>query len=134
MKDKNKGFIALFSMIIISFILFTVAVNTNYSNLFIRFNILDSLSKKISEALTESCLEIAKLELTFDNNLSINNVIVPVGNNNCDYSITQNNPPNYITIISHGNYNNIHTYFKSIAKINNKNILIISLEQLANYP
>jgi hypothetical protein len=134
MKDNNKGFIALFSMIIISFVLFIVAINANYSNLFIRFNILDSLSKKTSEALAESCLEIAKLSLALDNDLSINNVIVPVGKDNCDYSITENNPPNYITIISHGNHNNIHTYFKSIAEINNNNILIISLEQLTNYP
>ena len=71
---SDKGFIALMSAIIISFILIVITITLGMSSLFGRFNILDSESKERSYALAEACGDSAILEITYGT-YSINKVI-----------------------------------------------------------
>lgn len=65
--NKQKGFIALFSVIIISFTLLLMAVTLNSSSLLGRFNILDSEIKEQSVEGADACIEIARLVRTLAN-------------------------------------------------------------------
>jgi hypothetical protein len=131
-KNKKSGFMALFSMIIISFILFIVAIDLNYSNLLIHFNISDSESKKISELLALSCLESARLSLAFDKNLSGDNFSMNIENNFCYYSIS-NTPIFYIKeIISHSSYKKAWTYYQVEVDTNTPELSIISFIETPN--
>jgi hypothetical protein len=131
-KNKKSGFIALFSMIIISFILLIVAIDLNYSNLLIHFNISDSESKKISESLALSCLESARLSLAFDKNLSGDNFSMNIEGNLCYYSIS-NTPIFYIKeIIAHSSYKKARTYYQINVDINTPGISIISFVETPN--
>ena len=63
-KYKNKkGFIALFSSIIISALLLYITVSLGFSEFFGRLNIADAESKEISHNLAESCVNQAILNL-----------------------------------------------------------------------
>lgn len=131
-KNKKSGFMALFSMIIISFILLIVAIDLNYSNLLIYFNISDSESKKISESLALSCLEAARLSLAFDKNLSGDNFSMNIEGNFCYYSIS-NTPILYIKeIIAHSSYKKARTYYRIDVNINTPEISIISFVETPN--
>lgn len=129
---QSSGFVALFSIILISFILVLVSVNLSFYSFSARFNILDSESKVKSKALAESCLELARLTLALDNNFLGNDIVVDIDENNCDYSIL-NTPPSP-TIISHSVINNAHSYLKVIVDKNSPLISIISFEELSVYP
>ncbi|MDO8618385.1 MAG: hypothetical protein Q7R49_00405, partial [Candidatus Daviesbacteria bacterium] len=61
--NKQDGFIALISAIIISLLLLTITVVLNFSAFFGRFNVLDSEFKETSVGLAEACVDVAMLEL-----------------------------------------------------------------------
>ncbi len=132
-KTQSSGFIALFSIILISFILVLVSVNLSFYNFSARFNILDSESKVKSKALAESCLELARLAFAFDNDFLGNDIVVDIGENNCDYFVL-NTPPPYPTIIAHSVVNNAHTYLKVNVDTSTPFIQIISYKELSTYP
>lgn len=131
-KNKKSGFIALFSMIIISFILLIVTIDLNYSNLFIHFNISDSESKKISESLALSCFESARLSLAFDKNLSGDNFSMNIENNFCYYSISNTPILNIKKIISYSSYKKAWTYYQVEVNLNTPEISIISFIETPN--
>lgn len=60
--NKERGYIALISTIVISVLLITITVVIGMNNMFVRFNILDSESKEISRALAEACVDQAMLD------------------------------------------------------------------------
>lgn len=130
--NQSNGFIALFSIILISFILVLVSVNLSYYSFSARFNILDSESKVKSKALAESCLELARLAIAINNNFLSNNIVIDIDEYNCDYSIL-NTPPNS-TIISHSVVNNAHTYLKSTIDTKIPSIPIILYQELSTLP
>jgi len=63
----NKGFIALFSVIIISFVLLLLTVSLNFSSLLGRFNILDSEVREESTETADACVEAARLVRALEN-------------------------------------------------------------------
>ena len=90
---NSKGFIALFSVIIISFTLLLMTVTLNFSNLFGRFNILDSEFKEQSGEFAYACIETARFVLAGkildgDTSFSGTNPDVSVGNGTCVYEIS----------------------------------------------
>jgi len=124
----QNGFLALFSVIIISFILVLISSTLSYFGFSTRFNILDSESKIKSKILAESCLESARLALALDNNYLVDDMVININNYNCIYSI-QNTVP-YPTIISHSTVNNSHTFLKATVDINTPSILVVSFKEI----
>ncbi|MES2087828.1 MAG: hypothetical protein V4467_02435 [Patescibacteria group bacterium] len=61
--QKNKGFIALMSTIIISTILMAIVFTTNMSSFYARFDALDGEFKRKAFALAESCANETLLRL-----------------------------------------------------------------------
>ncbi|HEX3095555.1 MAG TPA: hypothetical protein VHQ20_00360 [Patescibacteria group bacterium] len=72
--QKEDGFIALVSAIVISGLLIIIGASLGYTGFFSRFNILDGEFKETSLGLAESCAEIARVEIA--NNASFT---VPAG-------------------------------------------------------
>ena len=60
--NQQKGFIALISTIIISFVLIAVTFTANLAGFFSRFNMLDAESKEQSSQLAQACIQAALLE------------------------------------------------------------------------
>lgn len=86
-QKNNKGFIALFSVILISFVLLLVTTTLSFAGFSGRFNILESEYKKRSRELAEACLATARLKLA-ENNFYSGNGIVSVGSDTCHYQTT----------------------------------------------
>ncbi len=61
MIQKNRGFIALFTVIIISFVLLMMTLTLNSASLFGRFNILETEFKEQTSKLADACIEVARL-------------------------------------------------------------------------
>lgn len=69
--NKNKrGFIALFSVIIITSILLLIAGSLSFSGFFGRLNVYDSELKKESDALAYACINHAVLEIAKNSSFS----------------------------------------------------------------
>lgn len=130
-KNKQNGFVALFSVIIISFILILVAVTLSFTGYFTRFNIFDSESKNISESLANACIEKARLEIAMDNNFTKSNIPIeqiPVDSDYCDYSVTTNPT----VILAHGVVNSAHTYYWVQVDKTQYNIPITNFKEYPN--
>ena len=106
-EKRNRGFLALFSVVIISFILLSAAVTLNFSGFFGRFNILDSESKERSSNLASSCVNQARLILTSDSNFTGTGQI-KLGKDLCNYEIFSGGK-----IIAWSIVNNAHTYYQA---------------------
>ena len=65
-KKTNKGFMALMSAIIISFILLLIVTSLGFTSFYGRSNILDFELKERSSALAEACGDMAILKITND--------------------------------------------------------------------
>ncbi|MEO8637467.1 MAG: hypothetical protein ABI430_01020 [Candidatus Taylorbacteria bacterium] len=61
---KEKGFIALISVILISLIMTTIVFTLNLGGFSARFNVLDSEFKEMSSSFAKSCRDIALLKLS----------------------------------------------------------------------
>lgn len=98
---SDKGFIALISVILISFMLFAITYAVGMTSFLSRFNILDSESKKRSGALAEACLDQAILKITSEEYLQNQEILVgPKPEDKCVIiSTTQNVPTAGKTII-----------------------------------
>ncbi len=83
--QPQRGFIALMSMIILSFVLLDVTMTANTSSMFARLNTLNSEYKRISLGLAESCVN--KALLTIAENYSYTPApggdVILVGSNFC---------------------------------------------------
>ncbi|MEK7569738.1 MAG: hypothetical protein AAB500_02525 [Patescibacteria group bacterium] len=82
----TKGFIALFSVIIITLVLLVVAVSLNFTGFFSRFNIFDTEKKEQSSALAEACLEDARLELALNSTFTGGGGVT-LGTDTCSYEV-----------------------------------------------
>ncbi len=78
----KRGFIALLTTIIISFVLLTIVVAVSFMGFFGRFNILGSEAKERSSALAEACIQTAILKFSQDNSYNGNDWIF-VNNTSC---------------------------------------------------
>lgn len=119
----NKGFLALFSVIIISFILISASVTLNFSGFFGRFNILDSESKMRSDALAGSCLDQARFMLTTNANF-IGTGQTNLSNETCYYEVFPNGK-----IIAWAVVNNAHTYYQARLDMMRPEKTLLSFEE-----
>ncbi len=124
-KQKNKGFIALMSSVIMSVILILIIVNTSLTGFNNRFNILDSEIKEMSSALADSCIDILLLGLA-QNPAYSGNVNVPVGSNSCSINLRTTSGGNII-FKTRGIFNNSYTNLK--VTVNGTNFSIVSVEE-----
>jgi len=133
--NKQQGFVALLSVIIISFVLVLVATTLSFTGYFTRFNILDSESKKRSESLADACIEQARLELAVDANFTRSNIpstSIPIDSGFCDYSVTIISA-SISKIVAHSEVNKAHTYYLAKVKTQEPGILIDEFQECANY-
>ena len=127
-KNKKNGFIALISVIIISFVLLLIAITLNFIGFYGRFNILDSENKERSAELADACIETARLNLALNNTYSGNDIVVNIINNEkCEYDANLSNSQE---ITAHACVNNAHTYYKATVNTSDSNIPITSFEEL----
>lgn len=88
--DKQSGYIALISVVIISVLLMTVAFTLSFSGFLNRFTILDAEFKEVSNGLAEACVDSAILRLAQDFGYTISpsagcasGQIISVGSEQC---------------------------------------------------
>lgn len=84
MSGKNKGYIAIVSALLISFVIMTITLGLSFSVYFGRFNVLSSEAKERSLALAEACAEKALLKFSLDPSYSGNEIIVVSGPETCN--------------------------------------------------
>ncbi|MDQ3075644.1 MAG: hypothetical protein M3Q34_00760 [bacterium] len=130
-QNKNRGFIALFSVIIISFVLLSVATTLNFSGFYGRFNVLDTEMKKISGNLADACIEKARLVIA-QNTSYTGTASVTVGSKTCDYVVS--NQSGDKIIVAHSEVNKAHTYYKVVVNNDVSTIPITSFEELPTPP
>ncbi|OGG47609.1 hypothetical protein A2761_00070 [Candidatus Kaiserbacteria bacterium RIFCSPHIGHO2_01_FULL_51_33] len=89
---SQSGFIALISILIISFVLFYAVVSVSQRGIASRFLLLDIERKAASEKLAESCVQVVLIAVINDPSyivLSSSPVSVPVGPDMCTiYSVS----------------------------------------------
>lgn len=131
-KERSGGFIALISVVIISFVLLLAATTLSFGGFYSRFNILDSESKEASDELADACIEHARLLLSLDttiNNISAYSGTASVGSDSCDYIINTDS-----TIVAHGSKRDANTYYKVTVNESVATLPITSFEELTTYP
>ena len=111
-RKNNKGFIALMSAIIISFVLIVITVTIGMTSFFGRVNVLDTELKERSSALAEACVDTAILKLSTNQDYLLvpaDHSITVTGSDTCDIFSLSPTPPRTFPIT-----------IKTQAKINNK--------------
>jgi hypothetical protein len=123
----NKGFIALFSVIIITAILLLAAASLSFTGFSARFNILDTELKSTSDALADGCLDQAMLNVASGVDYEGE---VEIGEEVCEILSVINDDE--ATIFTKGSYKNANTYYK--ATVNTDTFEFSSFEELSTYP
>ncbi len=102
--NNPRGFIALISVIVVSFVLIIAVVTLGMRGMTGRFYLLDVERKQISQALAESCVTIGILKIAVDPDYSATNVTAQVGSDTCTIvSVTPNTPVStQATIVARG--------------------------------
>ncbi len=129
-KELEKGYIAITSVIVITFLLISIATSLGFAGFSARFDILDSESKEISSALAVSCLNKAILNLSQNLFYSPENEIVPVGKENCAIISVSNSGGNKI-IKTQGIFNKSFTNLK--ITVDNSSFEITGLQECPNF-
>ncbi|MEK7664229.1 MAG: hypothetical protein AAB340_02200 [Patescibacteria group bacterium] len=129
-KKKKKGYIALISAIVISFLLIVITVSLGFGSFFGRFDILDSESKEKSTALAEACVSQAILEASGDTFYSrLTDFTIPISGNKCKRSSEQIG--NEIIIKAQAEFNKSYTNLKVI--IDNSDFSVVSWKECPNF-
>ncbi len=102
----SGGFIALFTVIIISFTLLLMATTLNFAGLAGRFNIFNSESKERSANLAFACVEGARIAIVSGNYVNGATAPLIIEGEGCEYKINNNNK-----IIAWSEVNNAYTYY-----------------------
>jgi hypothetical protein len=129
--NSQNGFVALFSSVIISFVLLLMAVNLNFIGFYGRFNILESEFKERSNGVALACIESVRLTLATNTSYAGNGNI-SVGSSTCSYVVT--NTGGLATVVASASVNNAHTYYKTILNTNTPKITATYFEELLTYP
>jgi cytoskeletal protein RodZ len=127
--NSTRGFIALLSVIVISFTLLIAVVAVGYRGIVGRYQLLDLENKQASQALAESCVGVAMIEVSNSAAFSATNVTVPVGDENCTLiSVIPNTPASgNSTIKTSGIKNGATTYLKVV--LNSSTAGVISWQE-----
>jgi hypothetical protein len=79
---NQKGYIAIISAVVISFLIMGVALTLSFTGFFNRSNISNSEFKKMSNSLAEACASTALFKIA-ENKDYLGNESVTVDNNTC---------------------------------------------------
>ena len=91
--QKEKGFIALIAILIISVVLLASVVSAAQFGITGRYTLLDLERKAESESLAEACLQVARIAVFNDPAYEVTDRGVLVGKNWCDVQkIVKNSP------------------------------------------
>ncbi len=126
-----KGFVALFSVIIISAALMLVAVSLSFTGFYARFNIFDSELKAQSNALADGCMDVALLKLAVDSTFA-GNATISVGVDSC-YIFPITTTVGRATIHTRAIVRNAHTYYKLVVDTTSATLPVVSFEELPLY-
>jgi len=125
LKNNQRGFIALFTVIIVSFVLLLIAITVNFSGFSGRFNIFNSENKERSAKLADACIEHARL-LVAQGSSSSPSTSLDVGTEKCRYKIL--NSGNNIRACAQ--VNKAFTYYNVDVNKNIPNIPITNFTEL----
>jgi hypothetical protein len=128
--QKDSGFIALMSSIIISVILILMATTLGFTGFYSRFNVLDSEVKERSAALADACVDNAILKLVNDPSYSGNATSTISGSDKCYIGPI---PPTAAQKIfkTRGIFSNSHTNLK--VTLDMTNFEIVSVEETPTF-
>lgn len=105
-KQREKGFIALMSAIVISLLLITLGATLSLTGFFTRFDIADAEYKERSIGLAEACGDLAMVKLAGDINYAVvqSDHTIAVGGDSCSIVSISPTPPRsgQITIMTQG--------------------------------
>ncbi len=87
---KNRGFIALISVVIIGAVLLLASVTLSLNGFYGRFNILNTEFKEISNKLVDACLERARLSIGLSTYNLDETVVLEIESYSCEYIISEN--------------------------------------------
>lgn len=125
-KNGQKGFIAITSAIVVSFVLMVVAISVGSSNLLSRGNVNDFQIKLLSHAIARSCLNHALYRLA-DSGSYVGNETIVVSSYSCVLSTITTVGLNKVISVK-AVINGITTNLKLTA--NSKTLSTVSLEEL----
>mgnify|MGYP001558748722 FL=1 len=125
-----KGYIAITSAIIISLLLMAITFALNFSSFFGRFNVFDSQTKEISQALAEACAEKALLNLAQNSSYAGNETITVKTPDTCDILTIETNGSQK-TIKTTATFQKTTTNIKVM--VNMPGPQLVSWEELSNF-
>ena len=125
MKNSSAGFIALFSVIIITSVLLISAVALSFTGFLGRFNVFDSELKAESSALAEACIERVRLEFALDDSFSGSGE-VDIDGEKCEYEVSGGE------IKAWAEVSNAHTYYYAEVNLDEPKIPITSFRECAD--
>ena len=125
-KNNQKGFIALFSVIIISFVLLLMTITANFSGFSGRFNIFDSENKERSNELADACIEEARLAIALDDYSVGLAEEVEINDEQCEFEVSSGNK-----ITTHACVNKAQTFYEVIYD-NEPDVPLTSFKELEN--
>jgi len=130
LRIKNRGFMALMSVIIISVILLLIASTLSFSGFSGRLNILDSEYKERSLALADACLDTAILRLATNPAYVGGPPDVSVGSDKCTIRPIISDLTSF-TIETKASYQKSITNLK--VKISKLDLSIITWQEVPNF-
>lgn len=125
-----KGYIAITSAVIISLLLMAITFALNFSSFFGRFNVFDSQTKEISQALAEACVENTLLKLAQNSSYAGNETITVKSPDTCDILTIETNGSQKI-VKAKATFQKTTTNVKVV--VNMPGPQIVSWEELPNF-
>ena len=111
LKKQNKGFIALFTAIILGAMLMALVVTLNRTGFVTAGEMLEAEFKDRSAALARGCIDTVRLRLTLDHTYA-GNETVPVGTESCTIDPLQH-IGGQIIVSTHGTIQNAVTNLRA---------------------
>ncbi|MEK7063836.1 MAG: hypothetical protein AAB955_04080 [Patescibacteria group bacterium] len=132
--NQPRGFIALISTIVVSFVLILAVVTLGMRGIAGRLYLLDIEHKNTSYALAESCITVGIIKIANDPDYTGTNITVPVGTETCTLvAVTPNTPSaSRATISARGAKSGATTHLTVV--IDEATALPVSWVETANAP
>lgn len=133
MMSKERGYIALMSVIVISVLLMTIAIAVSFTGFFSRFNVLSEEYKERSLALAEACADTALLNLSLDPGYNPINQTINIDSDACIVVSKQIDSPaaGQTTILTSGQFQQATTNIKVV--VGSSDLSLVSWEEVASF-
>lgn len=128
--QKNSGFIALISSVIISVVLLLTITTLSFNGYYNRFNVFESEMKERSQALAKACINIALLRIVSGEKYTGNTAISISDTESCRVGEITHQSGMYSFKTSAEHYNS-QTNYK--VTVNDADFSIKSLEETATF-